>query len=131
MASTSRTIDEYLSGLPDDQRTALQKLRRAIRSAAPNASECISYGVPAFRLDGRPLVAFGAAARHCAFYPGAFPIVACANDLSAYDTSKGTVRFQAATPLPVGLVRRLVKARIAEYARSRQARARARPTARK
>ena len=69
MASRPKTIDEYLAALSDDKRTALEKLRRAVRSAAPKAQECICYGLPAFRLDGKPLVAFGAAANHCAFYP--------------------------------------------------------------
>ena len=110
------TIDGYLAPLPRDKRAALEKLRRDIRSAAPGTEECISYGVPAFRLGGRMLVAFGAAARHCAFYPGAHPIVVHRHALEAYDTSKGTIRFQADRPLPATLVRKLVKTRIAEYA---------------
>ena len=65
------TIDEDPASLPTDKRAALQWLRRHISAAAPGAEECISYGIPAFRLDGRLLVHFGAAARHCAFYPGA------------------------------------------------------------
>jgi uncharacterized protein YdhG (YjbR/CyaY superfamily) len=69
-----------------------------------------------FRLGGRLLVAFGAAANHCAFYPGAFPMEAHKDELKAYDTSKGTIRFQPDAPLPGTLVRRLVKSRIAEYA---------------
>ena len=67
------TIDEYLAPLSDDKRAALQKLRRAIRAAAPDAEECISYGIPAVRLGGKILVWFGAATNHCSFYPGAFP----------------------------------------------------------
>ena len=63
------------------------------------------------------LVAFGAAAKHCAFYPGAFPIRAHKSELKAYDTSKGTIRYQAGKPLSASLVRKLVKARIAERAR--------------
>jgi uncharacterized protein YdhG (YjbR/CyaY superfamily) len=110
------TMDGYLAPLPGDKRAALERLRRDIRSAAPGAEECISYGVPAFRLGGRMLVAFGAAARHCAFYPGAHPIAVHRNALEAYDTSKGTIRFQADRPLPATLVRKLVKTRIAEYA---------------
>ena len=72
MSSTKtkpRTIDEYLAAVNADQRAALEKLRRTIRTVAPKAEECISYGLPAFRLNGRPLVAFGAWANHCAFYP--------------------------------------------------------------
>ncbi len=108
------TIDEYLAPLSREKRAALEKLRRAIKSAAPQAEECISYKIPAFRLGGRMLVAFGAAANHCAFYPGAFPVEAHRDELKAYDTSKGTIRFQEAHPLPATLVRKLVKTRIAE-----------------
>ncbi len=74
MSGEPKTIDEYLAPLSNEQRAALEKLRRAIKSAAPRAEECISYRIPAFRLGGRILVAFGAAANHCAFYPGAYPI---------------------------------------------------------
>ena len=116
MSAKPQTIDEYLALLSDEKRAALQKLRRAIQSAAPKAEECISYQIPAFRLGGRMLVAFGAAANHCAFYPGAFPVKVHKNELKAYDTSKGTIRFQADSPLPTTLVRKLVKARIAEVA---------------
>jgi uncharacterized protein YdhG (YjbR/CyaY superfamily) len=114
-----RSIDEYLARLSNDKRSALEKLRRAIKAAAPAAEECISYQMPAFRLDGRVLLWFGAATNHCAFYPGAHPIEALEDELSAYDTSKGTIRFPADSPLPVALVRKLVKARISEYAAKR------------
>jgi len=116
MPGRTRTIDEYLAPLSGEKRAALEKLRKAIRSAAPKAVECISYQIPAFRLDGRMLVAFGAAAKHCAFYPGAFPVESLKADLKAYDTSKGTIRFPPDSPLPAALVKRLVRARIAEYA---------------
>ena len=111
-----QTIDEYLAPLSNEKRAALEKLRRAIKSAAPRAEECISYQIPAFRLGGRMLVAFGAAANHCAFYPGSFPVKAHKDELKAYDTRKGTIRFQADSPLPATLVRKLVKTRIAEHA---------------
>jgi uncharacterized protein YdhG (YjbR/CyaY superfamily) len=116
MPDKPQTIDEYLAPLSREKRTALEKLRQAIKSAAPEAQECISYQIPAFRLGGRLLVAFGAAANHCAFYPGAFPVEAHKDDLRAYDTSKGTIRFEADSPLPAILVRKLVKSRIAERA---------------
>ena len=110
------TIDEYLARLSPDKRDALEKLRKAIRAAAPRAEECISYQLPAFRL-GRLLVAFGAAAKHCSFYPmSAATIAAHRDDLEGYDTSKGTIRFPADRPLPAALVRKLVKARVAENA---------------
>jgi len=109
-----QTVDEYLAALSDDKRTALEKLRKNIKAAVPKAEECISYQLPAFRLDGKFLVAFGAAAKHCAFYPGAYAIEAHRNELKGYETSKGTIRFQSDKPLSAALVRRLVKARIAD-----------------
>jgi uncharacterized protein YdhG (YjbR/CyaY superfamily) len=116
MSAKPQTIDEYLAPLSNEKRAALEKLRRAIKFAAPKAEECISYQIPGFRLGGRLLVSFGAAANHCAFYPGAFPVKAHKDELKAYDTSKGTIRFSADGPLPATLVRKLVKTRIAEYA---------------
>lgn len=110
------TIDEYLATLSPDKRAALQKLRRAIRAAAPRAVECISYGIPAYRVNGRMLLAFGASAKHCSFYPGAHPVRAHREELKAYSTSKGTVRFAPDVPLPSVLVRKLVKSRLAQHA---------------
>ncbi len=111
------TIGAYLASLDRPKRAALQKLRKDIRAAAPGAVECISYGIPAFRLDGKMIVAFGASAKHCSFYPGAHPVKAHAKDLAKYSTSKGTIRFSADEPLPTALVRRLVRTRVAEYRR--------------
>jgi uncharacterized protein YdhG (YjbR/CyaY superfamily) len=109
MARNPETIDEYLAGLSDEKRAALQKLRRTIRSIVPEAEECMSYRIPAFRLHGRVLVWFGAASGHCALYPRAYPIRAHKEALGEYDTSKGTIRFQAERPLPTALVRRLIR----------------------
>jgi uncharacterized protein YdhG (YjbR/CyaY superfamily) len=97
------------------QRAALEKLRRDIRAAAPAAEECISYDIPGYCLGSRLLVSFGAAKNHCAFYPGAHPIRTHENELAGYDLAKGTIRFPADKPLPVRLVKKLVKTRIAEY----------------
>jgi len=116
MPAKPRTIDEYLSSVDKEKRAALQKLREAIKAAAPKAEECISYQLPAFRHSGRFLVAFGAAKNHCSFYPGARPIAVHKKELKSYDTSKGTIRFSPDSPLPATLVRKLVKTRIAEYA---------------
>ena len=121
--TTPTTIDAYLAPLRADQRAALEKLRRSIRAAVPKAEECISYQIPAFRLHGRFLVAFGAAASHCSFYPGAYPIEVCKAQLKDYSLSKGTIRFPVDEPLPAALVRKLVKARVAQQAgRSRESR---------
>lgn len=115
MPAKPTTIDEYLDGARPAQRAALERLRQIIHAAAPVAEEGISYGLAAFRLGGKPLVAFGATASHCAFFPMSGTTVAAhAADLAGYDTSKGTVRFQPDKPLPVALVRKLVNARIAE-----------------
>jgi uncharacterized protein YdhG (YjbR/CyaY superfamily) len=115
MAAKPKTIDEYLAALSDDKRTSLEKLRKTIKAAAPKAQECIRYGLAAFCLDGKPLVTFGATTNHCAFYLMSGSTVEAHEDvLKGYDTSKGTIRFQADDPLPTALVRKLVKARIAE-----------------
>jgi uncharacterized protein YdhG (YjbR/CyaY superfamily) len=121
MSTKPQTIDEYLVGLPREQRVALEAIREAIKAAAPRAEECISYSLPAFRLDGKVLVGFGATSRHCAFHPMSGTIAAKHKaDLSGYDTSKGTIRFQPEKPLSRALVRKLVKSRIAEMARPRR-----------
>src|SRR5207247_150065 len=110
-----KTIDEYLAALSDDKRTALEKLRQTVRATAPKAEECISYGLAAFRLNGRPLVAFGASANHCAFYPmNSTTVEAFQDQLKNFETRKGTIRFATDKPLPTALVKKLVRARMAE-----------------
>ena len=111
MAAKPKTPDDYLAALSADKRGALEALRKNIKAAAPKAEECISYGVPAFRLNGKFLVAYAAAKNHCAFYPGA--VIGQLKELKNYDTSKGTLRFPPDRPLPAALVRKLVKLRIA------------------
>jgi uncharacterized protein YdhG (YjbR/CyaY superfamily) len=113
-SGTPKMHDDYLAALSADKREALEKLRKDIKAAAPKAEECISYGIPGFRLNGKLLVSYGAAAQHCAFYPGSTSR-AFKKELKDYDTSgKGTIRFSAEKPLPSALVRKIVKARIAE-----------------
>ena len=115
MAQRPRTIDEYLDGVDAASRAALQKVRRAVRAAAPKAQEGISYGMPSFRLNGKLIAGFRAAANHCSYHPMSGTTVATLRkDLAGYDTSAGTIRFSASAPLPAPLVRKLVKARIAE-----------------
>jgi len=109
------TIDEYLAGLTSDKRATLNTVRKAIKAAAPGAVEGVSYGIPAFRMNGRMLMWFGAATNHCSVYPGAYPIKALKEELAGYEVSKGTVRFPVDKPLPASLIRKLVKARISEY----------------
>ena len=115
MTRKLQTIDEYLADLSAENRTALQKLRRSIHAAAPEAEECISYGMPAFRLKGKLIAGFKASANHCAFHPMSGDTVATLEaDLAGYEMSRGTIRFSARAGLPATLVRKLVKTRIAE-----------------
>jgi len=112
-----RTIDQFLAEVNLEQRAVLEKLRRNIHAAARKAEECISYGLAAFRLNGRLLVAFGAWKDHCALYPMSSTTAAMFRDeLKNFETSKGTIRFTADKPLPAALVKKVVKARIAENA---------------
>ena len=110
------TIDQYLATLPKDKRDALAKLRAAIKAAAPSATEGISYQVPVFKLDGKPLVGFGAATAHCTFFlmSTSKEMRARLAALKGYKLGGGSIQFTADKPLPATLVRTLVKARIAE-----------------
>src|SRR5689334_8446235 len=98
--SDEAAVNAYLASLPDNVRAGLTKLRKAIAAAAPGAELGISYGIPAFRLDGRPLVWFAAFKQHSSFFPGAKAIRIHAADLKAYKTSKGTIRFPPDRPPP-------------------------------
>lgn len=98
-----------------EQRAALEKVRQAIHKAAPNAEECINYGVPAFRLDGMVFARFGAAKKHCSYFPMSGSIVAAfTKELKGYETTKGSIHFSVDKPLPPSLIRKLVKARLGE-----------------
>jgi uncharacterized protein YdhG (YjbR/CyaY superfamily) len=112
MSPANQTVDGYLAALPEDQRAALERLRRIIKANAPEAVEQIAYGMPAYKYKKRPLIYYGAAKKHCAIY-GARP-AGFEDELNAYDTSKGTIRFTPDKPLPDALVKKLVNARIAE-----------------
>lgn len=110
-------IDRYLAKLSDEQRAALETLRKRIVAAAPKAEECISYQLPAFRLDGKVLVLFGARPGFCTFFPGSGTAVAAhARELAGFSTSKGAIRFGPKAPPSAALVRKIVKYRIAENA---------------
>jgi uncharacterized protein YdhG (YjbR/CyaY superfamily) len=110
---THTTVDAYLKDLPEQPRAQLEKLRARIRSVVPDAVESIAYGMPAYKYRGRPLIYFGAAKGHVGIY-GAIPAAITAADLAKYETSKGTIRFPFGTAIPAGLVKKILRARIAE-----------------
>lgn len=110
----AKDVSAYLAALPKEQRAALQKLRKTIKSAAPKATEVISYRIPVYKHCGM-LVGFAAFKNHCSFFVmGREAMQAHKEELQRYSTATGTVHFTPAKPLPAGLVRRLVRARIAE-----------------
>lgn len=112
--SSPKTVDEYLAGVPEPARTTLNKIRAVIRSAAPpEATETISYGMPAFKHNG-VLVWFAAFSNHCSLFPTASVIDALRVDLRGFRISKGTVQFPTDKPLPASLVKKMVKLRVAQ-----------------
>jgi uncharacterized protein YdhG (YjbR/CyaY superfamily) len=106
-------VDRYLAALPADQRAVLEKLRQTIKSAAPTATEKISYRMPMFFHHGM-LVGYAAFKEHCSLFFGTYIVKEFEQELARYDTSKGTIRFTVDQPLPATLVKKLVKARMAE-----------------
>ncbi|HET7482949.1 MAG TPA: DUF1801 domain-containing protein [Actinomycetota bacterium] len=112
---SANPIDDYLATIPDDMRAALSKVRATVAKAAPGATEAISYGMPAFKYGGRGLVAFAAFKNHCSFFPMSGRVLdQLGDDLQRFRTSKGTLQFTPAEPLPPALIRAIVRARIAE-----------------
>jgi len=112
MSAPARTVDDYLAALPEEARATLEKLRKTIKAAAPKADEVISYQIPTYKYHG-PLVAFAAFKNHCSFYVMSSSFLdAHKDELKAYDTAKGTIRFPIGKPLPAALVKKLVKARM-------------------
>jgi uncharacterized protein YdhG (YjbR/CyaY superfamily) len=110
-----RTIDEYLAAVADEKRIALEKLRKTIRSIVPKAEECISYGIPAFRLDATVVAGFCATKKGCSYFPfSGSTLKSLAKDVGRYEQTKSSLHFQPDKPLPASLVRKLIKARIAE-----------------
>lgn len=105
-------IDAYLATVPEPQRTTLQVVRDRLRAALPGAEECITYGVPTFRQDGRKLAGFASAKNHCSYFPMSGEVLPRVADLiEGFSTSRGTLRFPVDQPLSARLVRALVQAR--------------------
>lgn len=106
-------IDEYIAGFSQDVQTILEELRATIRQAAPNAGETIKYQIPTFTLNGN-LVHFAAYKHHIGFYPAPSGVVAFNDELTVYKQAKGSIQFPIDQPLPLDLISRIVKFRVAE-----------------
>jgi uncharacterized protein YdhG (YjbR/CyaY superfamily) len=116
----AKTVDAYLAGVPEPARSTLKKIRAAIRAAVPpEATEGISYGMPVFKHKG-PLLWFAGFSNHCSLFPTASVIESFKDELKGFSTSKGTIRFPVDKPLPAALVKKLVKARIAQNERKKR-----------
>jgi uncharacterized protein YdhG (YjbR/CyaY superfamily) len=114
-ATRPTTIDAYLAGVPADRRTVLQRLRQTIRTIVPGAEECISYGIPAFRLDGAIVAGFAATATGCSYYPfSGSTLASVAPAIAGYRHTRSALHFTPEKPLPGPLVRKLLRTRIAE-----------------
>jgi uncharacterized protein YdhG (YjbR/CyaY superfamily) len=115
MRKKPKTIDQYLASLKPDRREALEKLRTTIRSVVPDAEECISYSMPAFRYNGHVIAGFLATAKGCSYFPfSGTTLSTLSSDVAAYGRTKSALHFDPRRPLQVALVRKLIRARIAE-----------------
>jgi uncharacterized protein YdhG (YjbR/CyaY superfamily) len=118
MSAKPKTIDEYMTALPRDRREALEKLRKTIKAIVPGVEECISYSMPAFRIDGEVIAGFLATKKGGSYYPfSGRTLTTLAADVADYDQTKGALHFDSEHPLPKGLVRKLLEARLAETTR--------------
>jgi uncharacterized protein YdhG (YjbR/CyaY superfamily) len=119
--AVARSVGEYLGAVPEPARTALERLRATIRAAAPEATETISYQMPAFKDQGRFLVSFAAFKDHCSLFPASTAVMeALGDDIEPYLSGKGTLRFTSEHPIPAALVRKIVRARLQENAAARR-----------
>ena len=113
-AMTAAEVDAYLAGLEEPKRATLEALRRSILAVVPDAEECISYGMPAFRVEGKVVAGFAAFKNHLAYLPHSGGVLASLGDrLSGYESTKGSLHFPVDAPLPDDLVRSLVEAKLA------------------
>ena len=121
MHHVKKEVRAYFASMPPKARAALKRIRTAVRSAVPRAEEAFSYRIPAFKLDGRPLIWYAAFKNHCSLFPMSYAVIASFKDeLRKYPQSgKGTIQFPQDKPLPAALVKKMVKARLAEKERKR------------
>ena len=113
------TVDEYLAAAPEDRRAGLEALRRTVTAAAPGAEECIAYDMPAYRVGGTFAVSFGAYKRHYSLFPASRVVLdALGDEAAGYAKGKGTFQFPAGDPLPLDLIDRIVRVRVAEATES-------------
>jgi uncharacterized protein YdhG (YjbR/CyaY superfamily) len=113
-ASKYKTVDEYIELQPEELREVLQELRKVIKEEAPDTVESISYQMPTFKLNGKPLIYFAGWKDHIALYPTASNLESAIPEAADYRTGKGTLKFPLAKPIPFTLIRRIVKFRIKE-----------------
>jgi uncharacterized protein YdhG (YjbR/CyaY superfamily) len=113
-----RGVDEYLAALDEPKRTTLQKLRQTIRSIVPEAEECISYGMPAFRMEGKVIAGFAAFKDHLSYLPHSGSVLGeLGDDLAGYQGTAGSLHFPIDKPLPKALVKKLIAVRLSEVRR--------------
>jgi len=114
--SETSTVDAYLRSAPSPQRETLESLRATLRTLLPHAEECMKYGMPSFALDGHGVAGYASFKSHCGYFPMSSSVLVAAGDaIGRYETSKGGLRFPIDEPLPVSLVRKLVRLRLAEF----------------
>jgi len=126
-ASSPKTVDDYLKQFPEPQKTTLEKVRKAIRDAAPQAEEIISYGIAGYKLNG-PVAYFAGFKNHCSYFPGSYGVIkSFQKELESYEISKGTIHFPVNKPLPAALIKKMILAKIKENEERLQARKQTKP----
>lgn len=118
MSEKPATVEAYIQSFPPDVQAVLETVRRTIRAAAPDAAEAIAYGMPGYKLGGKPLVYFGGFRNHIGLYATPTGHAAFADELSKYKQGKGSVQFPLGEPLPLDLITRIVQFRVAMYEQS-------------
>ena len=110
-----RDVDAYLAAVPEPQQTTLRALRATLKELLPSGEECMSYGVPAIKINGKAIAGYATAKNHCSYFPHSGQVIEdLADVLAAYDYSKGTLRFPINKPLSKALVKKLIKARFTQ-----------------